>query len=107
MKTALLATITLISSLMMLESAPFQANYDESKVPVYTLPELLVANDGGKVSTKRAWERKRRKEVLEIFENEMFGKNPSEKLRVDFRLKSSETVFNGTALRKLVDIEVT
>ena len=32
-------------------------NYDESKVPPYTLPELLQSQDGSKITTKKEWEK--------------------------------------------------
>ena len=39
-------------------------NYDESKVPEYTLPDPLVLADGDLVKTAKVWEAKRRPEVL-------------------------------------------
>jgi len=52
-------------------------NYDESRVPTYTLPELLITNAGAAVENKRQWERIRRPEVLDLFEGHMFGRVPS------------------------------
>jgi len=52
------------------------ANYDESKVPQYTLPDVLLCRDGEVVTTKEQWEKKRRPEVLEMFTTYMFGKVP-------------------------------
>lgn len=34
------------------------ANYDESKVPQYTLPSVLMCHDGEMVQTKEQWEQK-------------------------------------------------
>src|SRR5674476_372588 len=51
---------------------PFVANYDEAKVPVFTLPDLLVFNDGTPVANKKDWD-KRRSEIYSIFEKEVFG----------------------------------
>ena len=42
-----------------------QTNYDESKVPEYTLPDPLVAADGTKVTDAETWLAKRRPEILE------------------------------------------
>ena len=58
------------------------ANYDESKVPQYTLPSVLMCHDGEMVQTKEQWEQKRRPEILNLFTTYMFGKAPV--------LKSSE-----------------
>lgn len=43
------------------------ANYDESKVPQYTLPSVLMCHDGEMVQTKEQWEQKRRPEILNLF----------------------------------------
>ena len=42
------------------------ANYDESKVPQYTLPSVLMCHDGEMVQTKEQWEQKRRPEILNL-----------------------------------------
>ena len=46
-------------------------NYDEAKVPPYTLPEPLVANDGSRVRDAATWRAKRRPELLELFAREV------------------------------------
>ena len=45
------------------------ANYDESKVPKYTLPDPLVMASGEKVGDTKTWREKRRPEILELFRN--------------------------------------
>lgn len=50
-------------------------NYDRSKVPAYTLPDPLVFKDGRKVRNAKQW-RERRREILEIFQSEMYGRIP-------------------------------
>ena len=56
-----------------------EVNYDESKAGElgkdYELPELLAFADGRKVNTPEDW-KLRRKEILGIFEREMYGKMP-------------------------------
>ncbi len=49
-----------------------KTNYDESRVPAYTLPDPLVFNDGSTVSSGEGWE-KRRNEIYRTFENEVYG----------------------------------
>ncbi len=56
--------------------AEIPINYDESKVPAYTLPDPLVAADGSPVRDVAAW-RKRRLELLELFSREVYGRTPA------------------------------
>ncbi|MBN2636947.1 MAG: hypothetical protein JXR61_11810 [Prolixibacteraceae bacterium] len=59
------------------ESAPDHANYDESIAnPCPELPELLVTNDGKKVTTEKMWWDIRRPEIVEDFEREVYGRVP-------------------------------
>jgi len=51
--------------------------YNESDVPAYTLPDVLVCADGSKVTTAAEWTGKRRAEVFSLIEREMFGKAPA------------------------------
>lgn len=55
--------------------AEFVANYDEDKVPDYTLPDPLIFEDGTKVKDAASWER-RRAEILSLFETQVYGKMP-------------------------------
>ena len=69
-----------ISSLMIinvttLSAQQFVANYDEAKVPSYTLPDPLVFNNGVKVQNTKGWD-KRRTEIFKMFENEVYGISP-------------------------------
>ncbi len=52
-----------------------KVNYDEQKIPKYTLPDIMRFSDGSKVKGKRDWP-KRRQEILNIFQREMYGQIP-------------------------------
>lgn len=52
-------------------------NYDEGKVPVYTLPDPLRLEDGQKVSSPEMWWGKRRPEILGVFEELVYGRTPA------------------------------
>lgn len=80
-------------------------NYDESKVPEYTLPDPLVMVDGSLVKTVEDWEMKRRPEVLELFKKEMYGRAPGRpnKMRF-FTLDYQKGVLEGKADRKQVEV---
>ena len=64
------------SELAELEQVITKVNYDESKVPVYTLPDVLTLTNGRKVTTKKEWVEKRRPELLRLFETQIYGKAP-------------------------------
>jgi hypothetical protein len=58
------------------EQAPNHANYDESLAnPFPKLPEVLVLKNAQKVNTKALWAR-RRAEIVEDFEREVYGRVP-------------------------------
>ena len=62
--------------------APNAANLDESKANPYpTLPEPLVFKNGRKVSTPEQWA-KRRLEILEDFDREVYGRTPKQTPKV-------------------------
>jgi len=56
-----------------------EANYDERKVPEYTLPDSLLMSDGTKVTSAQAWKTGRRPEVLELFRTHVYGRSPIER----------------------------
>lgn len=59
-----------------LERGKVTWNYQESKVPAYTLPDALLCADGSRVTTAKQWERKRRPETLELFRQHVYGRSP-------------------------------
>ena len=85
--------ILIISSMFSLRAQKDDTNYDESKVPAYTLPDPLIFNDGSKVKSKQDWD-KRRTEIFKIFENEVYGISPEWK----GKLTASEISENKNAL---------
>jgi len=89
------------------EVAGIPINYDESKVPNYTLPDPLVLSNGEKVIDSTTWNNERRKEILSLFETEQFGKVP-DRHHISFKVFENGTlVFNGQAIRKQVWIYFT
>jgi hypothetical protein len=81
-------------------------NYDEAKVPSYTLPALLVASNGTPVRTAGDWS-KRRAEVLALLEDQMFGKAPGKPADMAFTVDAVDpAALGGVAVRKQVSIRV-
>ncbi len=89
-------------------AAPPEVNYDESKVPAYTLPELLKLNDGAPVTTPAQWREKRRPEILELYRAHVFGRSPGRPAGMKFETVSVVTnALGGAATRKEVTIWLT
>lgn len=86
---------------------PKQPNYDEAKVPAYTLPDPLTFNDGKPVTKSRQW-KKRREEILRLFEENEYGRMPGAPKHVRYEFRSvDKTALNGLATRKEIVISLT
>ncbi|MCD6303368.1 MAG: acetylxylan esterase [Planctomycetes bacterium] len=82
-----------------------KVNYDESKVPHYTLPDPLVTLDGRKVTSAEMWRKVRRPEILELFRREMYGRAPGRPKEMTFRLLERDVrALGGKATRKQVAV---
>jgi hypothetical protein len=83
-----------------------KANYDESKIPSYTLPDPLIFNDGSKVKTNEDWV-KRRIEIYKTFEKEVYGISPGWKGKLTAtELSSDPHALNDKAFRREVNIKL-
>ncbi|HGE71791.1 TPA: hypothetical protein ENX78_13200 [Candidatus Poribacteria bacterium] len=99
------AILTLMSCLC---AFPDGINYDESKVPPYTLPDPLVMSDGTKVSDAKTWMEKRRPELLRLFEEFMYGKSPGKLESTTYEVTSVDNEsLDGKAIRKEVSVYFT
>jgi len=99
----LLCAATLLSTTMGLALQKFEPNYDESKVPQYTLPDPLVMQDGRKVKDARMWTAERRPEILRLLETQMFGRTPGPWTKTVFETSALEqNALEGLAVRKEV-----
>ncbi|MHA1680073.1 MAG: glucuronyl esterase domain-containing protein [Promethearchaeota archaeon] len=80
----------------------------EKNVPEYTLPDVLTFSDGTPVNTKEEWVNKRRPELLELFETNVYGKTPGnvEYFGHEIRLKK-DPYLNGLGVRKDIRITLT
>ncbi len=82
-------------------------NYDESKVLAFNLPETLQSKDGLKINSIQEWEKVRRPEVLELFENNVYGQVPKDFDRIQFKLKNEDkNAMEGKATLKEVDVTI-
>jgi hypothetical protein len=101
---------TLAALLLLCTTAAWseEANYDEAKVPSYTLPDPLVCADGTKVTTAEIWRQKRRPEILKLFQEQMYGRAPGKPGKMTFVTASiNKNALNGLATRKEVTVYFT
>ena len=74
------------------------SNYDEAKVGRHTLPDPLVLAGGGRVRDARAW-RQRRREILALYETEIYGRIPARTPRVAWRVTDREEATDPQSVR--------
>lgn len=64
---------TFLLSLLFTNMQSQEVNQDESKVPDFILPELMMNNDKQKITTISEWEQQRRPELIRLFSDQMYG----------------------------------
>ncbi len=98
----------LIAASSVLAQGPNEANYDESKIPAYTLPDPLVMRDGRKVDSAAMWREERRPEILRLFRENVYGVTPDIELEPTYDVfEESTDALGGKAHRKQVRISFT
>lgn len=70
-------------------------NYDETQVPSFVLPDMMVCNDGTPVRDVKTWENKRRPEILEYFFSQEYGRTRYDKIAVHYEEVSNNEEFIG------------
>ena len=85
--------------------AGIPVNYDEALVGEYTLPDPLVLANGKPVSDATSWLKKRRPEIVRLFEEQQFGRSPGRPKGMHFDVFDKGTpALNGKAIRRQVTI---
>ncbi len=103
-KTAATIWITLIAC-SIAGAQPPGTNYDESKVPNYTLPDPLTLRNGEKVRDAKTWYDRRRPEILELYRSEIYGRSPTKVPKLNYEVLSVDNqALGGKAIRKQVTI---
>ena len=78
------------------QQADNYANYDESKANPYpNLPDPLVLNNGQKVTTAAMWWNQRRPELVELFDRDIYGRQPQTMPKVTWTVTSTTNDMNG------------
>ncbi len=107
MRTLLLTSILFISTLFVQAQDHKESNYDEAKVPQYTLPDPLKTQAGKMVKNKNQWEKVRKPEILNLFEENVYGTVPKDYDSIKYSVIHENTgSMDGKAHLKEVVIEV-
>lgn len=94
----LIFILSLISQSMFAQNV----NYDEAKIPPYTLPDILTGVDGKKISTSTQWEANR-PALLQLFAQNVYGVTPTISTKQRFRIiETQNDALNGKAIRKQI-----
>jgi len=80
--------------------------YDEEKVPTFTLPDPLITLDGKKVTDVNTWNQKRRPEILNLFATNVYGRTMAGRPDdMTWKVTSVNTqAMDGNAISKIVTI---
>ena len=85
--------------------SPPGVNYDESKVPTYTLPDPLTFSDGTPVTDAADWWDRRRPELVGLFARHVYGRTPGPPPQMLFRVQSVDpAALGGRATRTEVSV---
>ena len=75
-----------------------ETNYDESSVPVFEMPDLLMTKDGSPVVSASDWEKIRRPEILSLFEEFVYGRTPAGEFKQSYEVAiHQQNALNGLA----------
>jgi hypothetical protein len=82
-------------------------NYYEDKVPAYTLPDMFISNKGIKINSAELWNSVRRKEILELFRKNVYGRIPETPNKEVFRVVSiDKNAIEGKGTKKIIEIAI-
>lgn len=95
--------LTIAFSLVSNLSFAQAVNYDESKIPPYTLPDVMTAVDGQTIKTIQQWEANR-PALLQLFAENVYGTTPKLTLKQHFVVTKTKEVFGGKAIQKQISI---
>jgi len=107
---ALLFVMFLLASVLAQNAPPtnvagIPVNYDEAQVGTFTLPDPLVLANGQPVHDANTWNKKRRPEIVHLFEENEYGRSPGRPKDLSFDVFDKGTsALDGKAIRRQVTI---
>lgn len=103
----LMKRITLFCILLSTCCSVVAQNYDEAKVPHYTLPDVLKTASGKTIRNVEKWEKLRRPEVLKLFEDHVYGQMPADYDSIRYALTEDDgPEMGGKAVLKQVGVTI-
>jgi hypothetical protein len=85
---------------------PRPANYDEEKIPTYTLPKPLLLADGQKIETPKEWSQKRQPEILRLFAEHVYGQTPTHLISKAMTvIEENKNALDGKATKRVIKID--
>lgn len=104
MKKQIIAVLTILGSKFAFAQSAFVANYDETKVGAYSLPNPLQKPDGSLVKTQLEW-KKQRTYLLKLLADNEYGILPTAKVSVSYKvLEIKGNALDGKAIRKRIEL---
>ena len=97
MNSSTASTSTIASSTSIPKAT--EPNYDESAIPPYELPELMRFADGHPVREAADWPARRR-EILDVFAREMYGREPPAPEALEAELVDEGPIAAGLGIRR-------
>jgi hypothetical protein len=83
-------------------------NYDEAKVPAYTLPDALRLADGRRATDAATWKRARRPELVALYEQNVYGRSAPPPHGVRYVVRDNTAgALGGLATRRQIGILLT
>ncbi|WP_317172045.1 acetylxylan esterase [Zobellia roscoffensis] len=102
MKPLLFILLTLTTLGLMAQP---EANYDETKVPKFSVPDPLTTFSGEAITDSQEWEEKRKLEIYQFFEKQIYGKVPALLDEYSFKvIEQDNQALEGKAQRKQITV---
>lgn len=87
--------------------ARFKINFDEKKVPEYTLPNPLKMLNDRYITSPDEWWKNRRPEIFRLFQEFVYGKGPQDyNDKQSYEISSDSRIFSGMSTRKQITISL-
>src|SRR3972149_5877100 len=81
-------------------------NYDENKVPVFTLPNPLKLLNGDVITCPKDWMKKRRSEIIDLFRDHVYGDLRLVQILQVNRATKDTCALSGLATRKEITLNL-